>query len=286
MDWARDRAIWPNAEASQFFDVKPHNWHVQTAGSGDTMLLLHGAGGATQSWRDLFPILARDFYVVAPDLPGQGFTRMGTRMRCGYRPIAEDLARLCEAQGWRPKWIVGHSAGAVLALELTRYLDPEQVVCINAALGKFEGIAGWLFPLMAKFMAINPLIPPLFARMAGGERRVAELLASTGSTINAEGHTLYRKLMTDKHHIDGTLAMMAQWNIDPLLNRLDQITVPVHLIVGDKDGTVPAETSVRAADKLPNATLTKLPGIGHLAHEEVPAEIAALIRQSAGDTAA
>ncbi len=279
MDWIRDCAIWPNAEASRFIEVKPHSWHVQEAGSGVTILLLHGAGGATQSWRGLFPVLARDFHVVAPDLPGQGFTRFGTRLRCGLRPMAEDVARLCRARGWEPKLIVGHSAGAVLALELARHLSPDAILGLNAALGKFEGVAGWLFPLMAKFMAINPVIPPLLARMAGGESRVADLLASTGSNIDVRGQALYRRLMTDAGHIDGTLAMMAQWNIDPLLDRMESIAVPVHLVAGGRDGTVPPDVSARAAARLPDAEFTTLPDLGHLAHEEAPDRIAALIRQ-------
>ncbi len=280
MDWSRDGAIWPNANASRFIDAKPHRWHVQESGSGNTILLLHGAGGATQSWRGLFPLLAQEFHVIAPDLPGQGFTRLGTRLRCGLRPMAEDLARLCNAEGWAPTLIVGHSAGAALALELTRHLTPDAVIGINAALGKFEGVAGWLFPLMAKFMAINPVIPPLLARMAGGNARVTELLASTGSNIDAQGQTLYRRLMTDAGHIDGTLAMMSQWSIDPLLARLESIATPVHLIVGDRDGTVQPDVSARAAARLPHAKLTTLPGLGHLAHEEAPHRLAALIRQT------
>lgn len=283
MDWARDSAIWPNARASRFVDCKPHKWHIQQAGEGDTLLLLHGAGGATQSWRGLFPILANSFHVVAPDLPGQGFTRMGTRVRCGLRPMADDVNRLCGELDIRPDLIVGHSAGAVLALELTRHLDPRGIVGINAALGRFEGVAGWLFPLMAKFMAINPVIPPLLARIAGGKSRVEELLESTGSKIGPEGVALYHRLMTDSGHIDGTLAMMAQWNIDPLLKGLDRIQTPVALIVGSADGTVPPAVSERAAARLPAAKLVRLEGCGHLAHEEAPAavarEIAAFARE-------
>ena len=274
MDWARDGATWPNAESSRFIDQRPHRWHVQEAGAGETILLLHGAGGATQSWRGLFPILSRSCHVVAPDLPGQGFSRLGTRLRCRPAAMADDIAALCGAEGWSPRIIVGHSAGAVLALELASRLRPAGIVGLNAALGNFEGVAGWLFPLMAKFMAVNPLIPPLLSRMAGGEARVRELLASTGSTIDAQGVSLYRRLMTDTGHIDGTLAMMAAWSVDGTLNRLPAIERPVLLLAGAQDGTVPPRTSREAALRLPNGTFAEVPGLGHLLHEEAP-ELAA-----------
>jgi len=288
MDWEKQRDGWPNAQHSRLVTVKPHRWHVQDAGSGDTILLIHGAGGATQSWRGLFPLLAETHHVVAIDLPGQGFTRLGARMRCGLVPVSEDIARLCEDQGWAPKVIVGHSAGAAIALQLTQALDPDGVICLNAALDTFQGVAGWLFPLIAKVMAINPAIPPLLAFIAGGPSRVADLLASAGSNIGPEGVALYRRLMTDSAHIDGTLAMMSQWRIDPLLDRLGVITTPVRLIAGEQDGTVPASVSKRAAELLANATLVSVPNAGHLLHEEDPAlvaaEIAAFLKGLGSDT--
>ncbi len=106
MDWARDGQDWPNAAASRHVDCRPHRWHVQVAGQGPTVLLLHGAGGASQSWRGVFPILSRDHRVVAPDLPGQGFTRMGSRWRSGLDATAEDLLAMLRQEGWLPEVIV------------------------------------------------------------------------------------------------------------------------------------------------------------------------------------
>ncbi|MEO0702028.1 MAG: alpha/beta fold hydrolase BchO [Pseudomonadota bacterium] len=287
MDWARDREIWPNATHSRFVDVKPHRWHVQEAGTGPTVLLLHGAGGATQSWRTLFPILMQHAHVVALDLPGQGFTRMGTRQRCGLGPMAEDLARLCDHEGWQPDLIVGHSAGAALALQLSPQIGNPPVIGLNAALSKFDGMAGWLFPLMAKMMALNPMIPPLLARLAGGEERTRELLETTGSTLDPVGVALYRRLMSDKGHIDGTLTMMSQWNIDPLLARLAEIDTPTTLLVGTQDGTVPADVSHSAARLMPQATVKAFEGLGHLMHEEDAALIATeILAQIPGQTRA
>ncbi|NNF23640.1 MAG: alpha/beta fold hydrolase [Rhodobacteraceae bacterium] len=270
MDWTAASGTWPNSVYSSFFRVRPHDWHVQIAGTGPTVLLLHGAGGATQSWRGIFEPLTCDFQVIAPDLPGQGFTKMGTRQRCGLRPMAEDLAALCKKQKWAPDLIIGHSAGGALALELDRLLAPKGIVGINAALGKFQGIAGWLFPIMAKVMALSPFVPALFARLSGNERRVRELLDSTGSKLDDRGIGLYQTLVSDRGHVDATLAMMAQWQIDPLLDALPGITTPALFITGAEDGAVPPGTSSAAAAKMPNAEVIQHAGYGHLIHEEAP----------------
>ena len=93
-------ADWPHRDLSRHIACKPHLWHMQEMGAGPLVLLLHGAGGATHSWRHLMPLLAADYRVVAIDLPGQGFTRLGARGRCGLDPMATDIARLCAAEGW------------------------------------------------------------------------------------------------------------------------------------------------------------------------------------------
>lgn len=273
---------WPNAEASRFLRVTPHEWHVQVMGEGPMLLLLHGAGGSSHSWRDLMPLLARRWQVIAPDLPGQGFTRVGGLNRRGLDATAEDLARLCAMQGWHPATLIGHSAGAAVALRLAEVLhedgrDWPRVVGINAALGKFEGLAGWLFPLMARMLALNPLAPLIVARSASTPERVRALIGGTGSALDERGLSLYAQLVANRAHVAGTLQMMAAWRLDGLLSRLPQIAAPCLLLATLNDRTVPHAVSERAAAALPDARVVTLDGLGHLAHEEAPERVAALI---------
>ncbi|MGY6635060.1 MAG: alpha/beta fold hydrolase BchO [Alkalilacustris sp.] len=279
MDWSRHADDWPNRSASRFVSARPHVWHLQDMGSGPLVLCLHGAGGATHSWRDLMPALARDYRVVAVDLPGQGFSRAGNRLRLGIDGMAEDLAALLAQEDLRPRAIVGHSAGGALAFRLAQVLDtpPGAVVGLNAALGKFRGMAGWLFPMMARALALNPLSAAVFSRTASSEASVRALIRSTGSELDARGIALYRQLLADRGHVDGTLAMMAQWNLDPLLAGLGTVRVPTLLVTGARDRAVPPRTSAEAACRMAAAEWRDEPGHGHLLHEEAPDRTAALI---------
>ncbi len=284
MDWARDLQSWPNASLSRLVAQRPHRWHVQEAGTGPTLLLIHGTGGATHSWRDVLPDLARDHRVIALDLPGQGLTQMGSRQRCGLDGMTEDIASLCNAQGWTPDAIIGHSAGAAIALRLSERLRSSEgqapvVIGLNAALGHFKGVAGWLFPVLAKMLALNPLTAGLFVRSVSGPGRIQGLIRSTGSDLGPEGMALYERLIRDKGHVDATLAMMSQWRLDQLLSDLPDITTRTVLIAGTGDKAVPAEVSERAAARMPNARYIPLKGLGHLAHEEKPALVCELIRE-------
>jgi len=264
-------------DASRMVLYRPHRWHVQQAGAGDDLILIHGAGGATQSWRGLFPLLAATHRVTAIDLPGQGFTQLGAQGRCGLDSMAHDIAALIAHLDIRPAALIGHSAGAAIALRLAEMGPRAPVIGINAALGNFKGVAGWLFPMLAKVLALSPFTADLLSR-AASETAVRNMIRSTGSVLDDAGIALYLRLLADRDHVDGTLSMMAQWRLDPLLARLPQTAVPVTLITAAQDGAVPPATSRDAAQRIPDAHLVALPTGGHLVHEEDPATIAALIR--------
>ncbi|EBA14093.1 alpha/beta fold hydrolase BchO [Roseobacter sp. CCS2] len=278
MRWPDDAKGWPLTDYSRQVLHRPHRWHIQEHGEGPLILLIHGAGGGTQSFRGLFPILAQTHRVVAVDLPGQGFTQLGAQQRCGLDHMSEDLLALCRNQGWTPDIVVGHSAGAAIALRMWELgMRPTgRIVGINAALGNFKGVAGWLFPMMAKALAATPFSAGVFASTTT-RSSVRNLVQGTGSHLEQDGLELYYRLATDKGHVDATLSMMAQWSLDGLLLRLAQIDIPVHLITGLGDKAVPPQVSRDAVQILPHATLTELSGLGHLAHEEDPLAIAHLI---------
>lgn len=283
MDWSRDLPTWPHAETSRIVYQRPHRWHVQEMGAGQTLLFIHGAGGATHSWRDILPDLAQDFHCVAIDLPGQGFTRLGAKQRCGLDHMAEDLSSLCSAQGWQPAAIIGHSAGASIALRVSERVCnahnlPPLVIGLNAALGNFKGVAGWLFPALAKILALNPLTASLFVKSVSGSGRVQALIRSTGSDLDPTGMTLYERLIRDTGHVEATLTMMSQWRLDRLNADMPAIRTRTILIAGLADKAVPPSVSENAASRLPNARYIGLPELGHLAHEEKPQDICAIVR--------
>lgn len=271
-------ADWPFRAASRHVACAPHLWHVQDLGAGPLLLLIHGAGGATHSFRHLIPLLLPDYRVVAVDLPGQGFTVLGDRGRCGLDAVATDLAALARQEGWQPLAFIGHSAGAAIALRLAEIMPPHAVIGINAALGKFDGMAGWLFPALAKLLSLTPFVPQVFSRVAGTPAQLHQLLNSTGSRIDPAGEAMYLRLLRRPEHVGATLAMMAQWNLDALMERLPAQTVPCLLITAANDHAVPPAVSQRAARHMAHARWIDLPRHGHLVHEEAAAEVAPLIR--------
>ncbi|MEM7422979.1 MAG: alpha/beta fold hydrolase BchO [Pseudomonadota bacterium] len=282
--WATDGAGWPNGDASTWRRAGRVDWHVQVMGAGPDLLLLHGSGGATHSWRDLLPLLAASWRVTAPDLPGHGFSRAASSRQLSLPGMADAVSALAEDMALAPDLIVGHSAGAAIGIQtvLDGALAPRSVIGLNAALTPFRGLAGLVFPPMAKLLAMNPATPWLFSQLAGSRGQAARLIEGTGSRIDPEGLAHYGALLARPDHVGSALTMMASWTLDPLLAALPDIKIPVHLVVGLDDQAVPPREAIGLAARNPMITVHEIAAMGHLMHEEDAGRMAALIRRIAG----
>ncbi len=268
--WETDGRDWPHRETSRFVQAGPLTWHVQEMGSGPVVVLLHGTGAATHSWRHLMPLLAMEHRVIAMDLPGHGFTRGRPSGGLTLPGMAAAVSGLLDKLEVRPERLIGHSAGAAIALRMVRdgFVVPE-VIGLNAALSPFPGFFAPLFQGLARALVLNPLVPRLFAASARTSGDTGRLLVrSTGSQIDAEGVRCYAMLLGNALHCRGALEMMAGWDLAGLQRDLRGIAARVRLIHGAKDAAVPVSSVEQAAKLIPRATLSVLAGLGHLAHEE------------------
>jgi len=283
-DWAREGAAWPNREASRFIDSGGVRWHVQILGSGPPLLLIHGAGAATHSWRDVAPLLARDFTVIAPDLPGHGFTSTPSGDGLSLPGIARALHALLEALGMAPNFAVAHSAGAGIALHmrLKGWIGGGGIVSLNGALRPYGGSAGQVFSLLSRVLFLNPVTIELFALRARRPGALARLIENTGSKIDEAGLALYSRLISATGHIEGTLGMMAHWDLKALRARMPDLTGPVTLVAAEGDRAVPPGVARDAQALIPGSALVSLPALGHLAHEEAPEVVVNIIREAFG----
>lgn len=273
------RADWPNRAASRYLEAGGLRWHVQTLGDvGPVLLLLHGTGAATHSWAGLAPLLAERFRVVAPDLPGHGYSGYSARAR-SLPGMAAALGALLQALALSPALLVGHSAGAAVAvrLALDGLAEPAAIVSLNGALLPLPGMMGKLFPGAARVLDRVPALPRLLALSVRQRPMMARFIEQTGSASDNIGVEFYHELSRSPRHIRGVLGMMAAWDLEALERDLPALRQPLHLVTCHNDRAVPPAQARSLLGRLPGATLHPLPGFGHLGHEEDPAHFAALI---------
>jgi magnesium chelatase accessory protein len=286
-DWNREGRDWPNRAASSFVEADALRWHVQRMGQGPVLLLLHGTAAATHSWRALMPLLAAHFTVIAPDLPGHGFTSAPKDEGFTLPAMAQSVAALLGEMGITPAMAIGHSAGAAIAVRMA--LDGAltgPIVSINGALLPFPGFAAQLFPQMAKMLFLNPFTPRLFALTGQSEGFVRRFLErSTGSRVDDAGARFYQRLFACSGHCAAALAMMANWDLESLKRGLPALTSPIALFAGEDDAAVPPAVADQVAALVSHGTVRKFADLGHLAHEEAPDVIAAAIIEFAASHA-
>ncbi|MEX6508050.1 alpha/beta fold hydrolase BchO [Jiella sp. M17.18] len=282
LEWARDGRDWPHREASRFVSAGGTSFHVQILGAGEPLLLLHGTGASTHSFRDLAPLLAADYRVVMLDLPSHGFSGRPRWRQPSIAGMRDLVAEVLDQLEIAPAYAAGHSAGAAVLLRMAidGRIAPKRIVSLNGALLPFPGVAAHLFPGLAKLLFLNPLAPRFFSWRARHGDAVARLMESTGSTISREGLAFYERLLASPAHVEGALSMMANWDLEGLRRDLPRLCVPLTLVTGTRDRAIPPEVSERVARMVADASVVSLPGLGHLAHEEAPDRVADVMREA------
>ena len=197
--------------------------------------------------------------------------------------MAEGLGALLRTLDVEPTVAVGHSAGAAVAIRMSLdgLVAPRLIVSLNGALMPMRGVAGQLFSPLARLFAGGRLVPRLFAGHAARPGVVERLLRDTGSALDPAGVELYARLVRRPAHVAAALGMMASWDLGPLARDLPRLRSRLVLAAGRRDGTVPPGDARRVKALLPAAEIIYLPRAGHLAHEERPGEVAALIEARA-----
>lgn len=258
-------------------------WHVQVMGSGPPLLLVHGVGSATHSWRDLAPRLATRFTVIAPDLPGHGFTTSPRSEQLTLDGIASDLDALVGALGIAPVIGVGHGLGAAILMRMA--LDAgspfRALVGIGATLTPPRGQYWSLLAPGTRAGERPPLVVGIAARLAASGAIGESLMRSTGSRLQREQWALYEAFLRSGRHMGAVHALHAGWNARALQEKLGQLTLPVTLIAPLGDPWVPPREAGKLAMRLPSARIVEVPRAGHLVHEEEPLLVAAIVIESA-----
>jgi pimeloyl-ACP methyl ester carboxylesterase len=251
----------------RFLSVDGVDIHYLEAGSGPALLLIHGLGASTFTFRRIFPDLARRFRVVALDLKGFGFSE---RADGDYSLGAQAalVRQFMDRLGIERASVLGHSMGGAVAMRLAlAYPERVERLILASSASDLElghriwgaAVIGRLLPLVAPFTLHN--------------RRFRELSLKNGYYDPArctddviEGYMLPARVRGYLRALGNT---MAHWRRDPPLRPAD-ITQSTLILWGEVDRWLPPSRGQRLYRLIPGSRLALVAGGGHLFLEEQP----------------
>ncbi len=225
------------------------------------VILIHGLGGSVDDWQNVIPAMAKDFHVVAFDLPGFGKSDKGSQIYSPtrYARLAHYLADHYFQD--KPYHAVGHSMGGAVALRFAaqRPLRFQRLVLVDAA--------GILHPhVIAKFQAGSmierksgvPQTRGLVERWSGRILEQADRLPI--SLFEIVDTALGRE-----HVLQGGPEQIAALELagEDFSHAIVSVTEPTLILWGDHDLVAPLRTGKVLAANMPHARLEIISGSGH-----------------------
>jgi len=286
----------------QFIEVDGKKVHYTREGSGPDLILLHGAGGNLREFNFQHVDMLKDrFTVTCFDRPGLGYTERPDAVEQG--PLATDgespqlqarILRDASRQiGIKSPIIAGHSFGAIVAmgwavlgLDALDDLNPAGIVSLGGVLMPWPGDLGRYYTMNGSWFGGVVTIPLISA------------LATKGQIDSAIAGIFTPQSPPDGYadYIGGPLSVrrkafaanVRQVNtvlphVQEMAKRYPELDLPIEVVHGDADQTVPITVHPHQAVKLiPSLNLTTLEGVGHMPHHADPkATIAAIDRAAA-----
>lgn len=234
------------------------------AGRGPALVLVHGIGGSSASWRPQLDALQNDFRVVAWDAPGYG----GSAPLPSRTPRADDYATallaLLDHLGIAKAHLVGHSLGAVFVAALCRRRPglAQRVVFLHPVTG-----SGSLPPEQRESVRAARIKDLGSAGMrAFAENRGRAILGTVGSP---EAIAEAIEVMAEVPEA-GYLAAWESMCAADIFPDLRYVRCPALVVCGTDDPVSPPATGEKIAAALPDAKLEVINGLGHYGSLEVP----------------
>lgn len=257
--------------------IHPRDWHVEIAGQGPALVLLHGLGASSFSWRHNRAALSRHFRVITPDLPGHGKSPAPPDGDYRVETLLRGVRDFLDWHKLKSVVLGGNSLGGGLSLLLAGKC-PERVRALvllaPAAASTRIPYAFYLMraPVLGYALAAlsGPWFLPWFMRLVycHPENIIPEALAGYAPPYR----NLSRRLALRR--VCRQLEVRPQEEIAGLLRRL---TLPASLIWGARDRILPPAQGRWIKNHLPQAEFHLLAEVGHAPQEEAPAVVNKII---------
>jgi len=271
-----ERRYWDSA--TRYMDIGGTSLRVRVSGAQDSpaLLMLHGFGSSLEIWEPWAQQLSGGYRVIRFDLPGCGLSEADRTGRYDDARSLELVKALLDELGIRQAVLIGNSIGGRIAWRFAAafpdrtlklvLISPDGFASPGFEYGKAPQVSGILN--LMKYFLPRALLRTNLAAAYGDPARLSE------ATVDR-----YYDLMLAPGNREALIERMHQTVLEDPVPLLRQIRAPTLLLWGHKDRLIPFANSADYLGALADAHLVSFPDLGHVPHEEAPAESLPALRQ-------
>jgi pimeloyl-ACP methyl ester carboxylesterase len=286
--WSDHAAAGGRSSTGYFVNVgtsdAPLRLWVEERGRGRPILLIHGLGANTYTWRQLVPDLARTHRVIAVDLKGFGRSDKPLDAAYGALDHAALLKRLIARRGLTDLTLIGHSLGGGVTLALAYDLNRSQPGTVRRLVLMSSIAYRQSLPPSLALLQV-PVLAQIGAFTLPAEVQVYQALHEayydpakiTREQVRAYAAPLYEPAA--RYALLKSVEQIVPPNLSQLVAHYRSIRQPALLVWCAEDAIVPLWVGRKLARDLPNSRLAVMRGCGHVPQEEVGARTLALVRR-------
>jgi pimeloyl-ACP methyl ester carboxylesterase len=281
---------WPDSinfiyhpEHSWFTNVNGVRIHYQEAGDekAPPLLLIHGFISSTLIWNEVFlPLAQAGFRVVAPDLPGYGYSDKPRDAEYTIESQARAVVGLMDRLGIEKAALVGASYGGAIAATIA--LDhPERVsrLVLVGAVSSDEPKKKLLLRIV-RWPLIGDIVTPLFLGSRWVLRkRMEEVYQRLRIPLDEQKVAARHHLLVSADTHRAMIRTVRRWSADRIARDAHLIRQPTMLMWGEDDAHIPLGEGFRLRDEMPNARLVVFRNCGHLPPQEYPRQFVGMVSE-------
>src|SRR2546423_13607365 len=274
VSWPESLDFIYNPEYSWFTRVNGARIHYQEAGDEKALpiILIHGFISSNLIWSHaLKPLADAGFRVIAPDMPGYGYSDKPAEAEYTIAEQARNVVALMDRLKIKSAAIVGASYGgavaATIALDYPQRV--EKLVLVGAVTN--DDAKKKLLLRLSCFPLVGDIATPLFL----GSRWV--LRKRMDGMYRRMNKPVNEKMVASRHHLLETanshramIRTARRWSANRIEREASLIRQPTMLVWGDDDEHTPLDHALRMRDSIPNAKLIVFRNCGHLPPAEHP----------------
>ena len=254
-------------------------YHVEEAGTGPALLLLHGFTGSGASWQRLLPAFTPHYRVITVDLPGHGATATPPDpARYNIENTAADLALILKDLEIDRTAVLGYSMGGRVALFFAlRYPEKVSALVLESAspglpTEKERQDREAADNVLAEFIEEKGL-----AAFVGRWENLPlwTSQANLPESVRADLHA--QRLKNRPDGLANSLRGLGTGAQPSLWDDLESFTRPVFILTGELDPKFTLTGQLMEA-KFQNARREVVAGVGHTVHLENPGEFEKLVK--------